>query len=282
MKFKNYSGTLIIILVSIFFVAFLHEPKDTLKDALVGHWTFDEDGEIVADKSEFKSHGELKGKPRKANGIVGKGSLELDGMNDYMEIMENGNIPPQFQNMKKGSIAFWFKANKIPTSISISPLFYYGSATGCDNMKDASNEGLVIEIAHGGIKKKNHGVYFTVFNNPCDFPSLCFDTHSNSHFGNTKGAIKEGEWYHYVAIVGDDFNTGYLNGEEINFRHYNFGGASASQFFNDANKHEKMWIGKGFWNHRKETFLNGSIDDLRIYNAPLSGDDVKKLYQMKN
>ena len=30
-------------------------------------------------------------------------------------------------------------------------------------MLDASNEGLVIEVAHGIIRKESQGVYFTVF-----------------------------------------------------------------------------------------------------------------------
>ena len=43
-----------------------------------------------------------------------------------------------------------------------------------------------------------------------------------------------------------------------------------------------MWIGKGFWDFGKETYFDGFIDDLRIYDTPLSDEQVKTLYEMKN
>ena len=40
--------------------------------------------------------------------------------------------------------------------------------------------------------------------NGCTYPSFCYDSWN---------AIIEGRWYHYVAVVGSNFNTGYLNGQ---------------------------------------------------------------------
>ena len=283
MNLKNYFGIITILFASIVLFAFLPDSKNTLEESLVGHWSFDEEeGNTIIDKSSFESHGEKKGNPKRTIGIVGKGCLEFDGEGDYLEILKDGKTPSQFHNLDKGSISIWFKARTIPNESSICPLFYYGNSNGCENMKDASNEGLVIEIAHGGIRKESKGVYFTVFNNPCELPSFCFDTHSEPHLEDDQGIIKEGEWYHFVAVVGENFNTGYLNGEEINYRHYNFSDADASQFFKKSLKHERMWIGKGFWDHGKETYFDGFIDDLRIYNVPLNTEEVRKLYKMKN
>lgn len=207
--------------------------------------------------------------------------MTLDGKDDYVEILESGKTPSQFHNLKQGSISIWFKARSIPKVTSISPLLYYGNANGCENMLDASNEGLVIEVAHGTIRKESQGVYFTVFNNSCKLPKLCFDTHSEPHLQDTKGIIKRNEWYHFVAVVGKDYNTGYLNGEEINFRHYNFSNANASQFFGGALSHDRMWFGKSFWDYGKETYFDGFIDDVRIYNVPLDVEQVKNLYDMR-
>lgn len=279
---KNYMILITIILASIMSLAYLFGSKKTMEESLVGHWTFDEkEGSTIIDYSKFASHGEIKRNPMRASGIVGKGSLEFDGEDDYIEILENGKTPSQLHNLDKGSISIWFQARNIPIESSILPVFYYGSKNGCDNMKDASNEGLVIEIAHGSIIE-SQGVFFTIFNNPCERPSICFDTHSESHPADLQGMIKEGEWYHFVAVVGENYNTGYLNGEEIVYRHYNFNNANASQFFKNSQKHERMWIGKGFWNYAKETYFDGYIDDLRIYDIPLSSKQVKKLFDMKN
>ncbi len=269
--------------VSVLCLPFLFSSSpgvDQMDASLVGHWSFDED--LTADLSKYESHGTLMGKPKKAQGIVGDGCLELNGKGDYLEITENGKTPMHLQNLEIGSISLWFKARTIPIETSISPLFHYGNANGCENMLDASNEGLMIEVGHGKIRKESQGVYFTVFDNPCKLPTFCFDTHSEPHLQDVDGLIQEGEWYHFVAVVGEDFNTGFLNGKEVDYRYYNFKDASASLFFADALSHDRLWLGKGFWDFGKETFFDGYIDDVRIYNIPLGSDQVKSLYDDRN
>lgn len=283
MNQKKLLGIFTLTLAIVISMAFMLPPKNRMDESLVGHWSFDEkEGNIIIDNSSFNSNGEIKGDPKRADGIVGSACLELDGKGDYIEILENGNTPSHLNKLKKGSISIWFKARNIPVGSNILPVFYYGSKNGCDNMKDASNEGLVIALAHGEIDTESQGVYFTIFNNPCEYPTICFDSEPNENDDDTRGIILEEEWYHFVAVVGKNYNTGYLNGEEILYRSYNFSDAGASQFFKDAQKHERLWIGKGFWDFGKESFFDGLIDDLRIYDFPLSGEEVKKLYAMKN
>jgi len=267
-----------IITFSIFISA---KSLNKLDVALIGHWTFDNNGNLAMDSSPFKSDGILKGSPKQAIGVVGSGSLELNGEDGYIEVLEGSKTPKQFHTLKQGSISIWFKARSIPKETSISPLFHYGNAEGCKNMLDASNEGLAIEVAHGKIRKESQGIYFTVFNNPCELPKVCFDTHSEPHLQDTAGIIEENKWYHFVAVVGNDFNTGYLNGEEVNYRHYNFSDKDASQFFGNALSHDRLWFGKGFWDFGKEVYFNGFIDDLRIYDTPLNAKEIKDLYSMK-
>ena len=289
MRLMNYLEIVIISIVSILLFTCSSKLKNNLKfentmeESLVGHWAFDEEGKNdVIDHSNFKSHGKLRGNPKRGNGIVGKGCLEFDGKGDYLEILENEQIPSHLQSLDKGSISVWFKARNIPVATNILPVFYYGNKNGCENMLDASNEGLIIEIAHGDILKESQGVFFTIFNNSCELPSICYDSHSERHSKNKQGLIKEEEWYHFVAVVGKNYNTGYLNGEEINYRRYNFNNAYAAQFFKNAQKHERLWIGKGFWNFAKETYFDGFIDDLRIYSKALNKEEVKKLYNLTN
>lgn len=274
----------LVALFTLFILTILMSSRsnDNLNDFLVGHWTFDDEENFETDNSPFGAHGEVNGNPRKAAGIVGDGCLELDGDGDFLEVTKNGQTPEHLQTLEFGSVAIWFKARNIPKETSISPLFHYGNSLGCENMKDASNEGMVIEIAHGKIRKESLGVYFTMFNNPCELPTFCFDTHSEPHLEDTKGLIIEGKWYHFVAVVGENYNTGYLNGEEVDFRHYNFNDSSASQFFKNALSHERIWIGKGFWDYAKETYFDGYIDDVRIYSIPLNAKNVKSLYDLRN
>lgn len=266
-----------------------HQPlataeADVQKDPeLVGHWTFDKpESNKVYDQSSYQSHGEIKGNPNYEEGIVGQNSLEFDGQDDHVEILEDGETPSHIQQLGKGSISVWFKARNIPVGERILPVFYYGNKNGCPNMFDASNEGLIIEIAHGSVFPRSKGVFFTIFSNPCDLPSFCYDSHSDVHLSDQQGAIQEGQWYHFVTVVGEDYNTGYLNGKEIDYRQYNFNTASASQFFEDAVKHKRMWVGKGFWDHATDVYFDGYIDDLRIYDQPLSKSEVQRLYNMKD
>ena len=180
MTLKKLSGIFAITLAIVISMAFILPPNNSMDKSLVGHWTFDEkEGNSIIDKSTYKSNGEIKGAPVRADGIVGNGSLELDGKGDYMEILENGKTPTHLKKLKKGSISIWFNARNIPVGSNILPVFYYGSQHGCDNMKDASNEGLVISLAHGEIDTESQGIYFTIFNNPCEYPTICFDSEPN-------------------------------------------------------------------------------------------------------
>lgn len=264
-------------------LAFSFGTGNLKEEPMVGHWSFDEiQDKKVVDNSNYESHGEIEGNPKRSTGIIGERCLEFDGNGDYIEITENGKTPSQFHNLGAGSISVWFKARNIPVGESILPILYYGNENGCSNMFDASNEGLIIEIAHGGVYPNSRGIFYTVFSNPCELPSFCYDSHSDPHLADKQGIIEENKWYHFVVVVGKNYNTGYLNGKEMRFRHYNFNNAGASQFFSSARKHQKMWIGKGFWDHGKVTYFDGFIDDLRIYSRPLKAKEVRSLYKMRH
>jgi hypothetical protein len=169
--------------------------------------------------------------------------------------------------MNTGAISLWFKVYEIPSDFGIAPLFYYGMRDLC-NFYDAANKGLIIELGHAPIFPKNETIFFTVFKNGCNVPSQCFDNVS---------PVTKGKWHHYVAVVGEDYNTGYLDGEELTNRRYFFGNESFNQFFADALAHEKLWLGKGHWDET-EQYFNGVIDEVRIYNKPLSNREVKNIY----
>jgi hypothetical protein len=155
----------------------------------------------------------------------------------------------------------------IPEFHGIAPLFYYGNREACDFF-DAANEGLIIEVGHSPVHFRSKRLYFTIWKNGCTLPSFCFDSNE---------PINEGQWYHFVAVVGEDYNIGYLNGKEMIDRRYNFGTKLHSQFFEDAPNPERMWLGKGHWD-RTEQYLEGAIDELRIYDRPLTAGEIQELH----
>ncbi len=44
--------------------------------------------------------------------------------------------------------------------------------------------------------------------------------------------------------------------------------------------HESFFLGKGFWN-KEVLYFDGIIDDVRIYDKPLSTEEVNRLYHLK-
>ena len=80
-----------------------------------------------------------------------------------------------------------------------------------------------------------------------------------------------------VVVVGQNYNTGYLDGVEMYNRIYNFGNSYYSQFFEDAVVHEKLWLGRAYWDQTNQYF-DGTIDELRIFDRDLTQSEVIELY----
>ena len=237
------------------------------QNGLVAYWSFDEfQAGTFKDLSGEKNHGTAFG-AESIDGVKGE-ALYFDGNGDYATIGNGQHTnPSDFNDLGAGSISLWFRVDHIPLENGIAPIFYYGGLKKCDFF-DAANEGLIIEVGHSPVHYGSKSLYFTIWANGCTFPSFCFDSND---------AIETGKWYHIVIVVGEDYNTGYLNGQEMTNRSYNFGTPGHSQFFEDARKHEVLWLGKGHWD-RTEQFFEGAIDEIRIYNRPLAADEVEELY----
>ncbi|MCF8231000.1 MAG: T9SS type A sorting domain-containing protein [Bacteroidales bacterium] len=237
------------------------------QDGLVSYWSFDNiQSDTIFDYSGNANHGTNYG-GEVVEGMKGN-ALEFDGETDYARIPENGEDPPDIlEDLEYGSISIWFKVDNIPTDYGIAPAFYYGAEEMCDFF-DAANQGMIIELGHSPIYMGSESIFFTIWKNGCTYPSFCFDSDS---------PVSEGEWHHFVAVVGENYNTGYLDGQEMVSRRYSFGNDTFSQFFADAVLHEKLWLGKGYWDETVQYF-DGAIDELRIYEEPLTAEQVQSLY----
>jgi hypothetical protein len=237
------------------------------QNGLIAHWSFDGIVEnIILDNSVNVNHGINYGADI-VPGIKGT-ALSFNGTGDYARIPADGAVPPlNLRDLGEGSISLWFKAYDIPVAYGIAPIFYYGAEAQCDFF-DAANEGLIIELGHSPIHAGSEALYFTIWKNGCTYPSFCFDSGDG---------IERNKWYHVVIVVGGAYNTGFLNGEEMVNRDYNFGSRYDSQFFEDARAHEKLWIGKGHWD-RTTQYFEGLIDEVMIFNRPLSAGEVTALY----
>jgi hypothetical protein len=241
---------------------------------LVAYFTFDENADDIV--SNFK--GTMKGGEIRP-GKVGN-ALYLDGEGDYVELSEEALN--SMGTLKQGTIAFWLNFNSILNKQAVMPIFYTGildKPTSKDNM-------FIIEIGHaagtedfsqdrryppGTPDPENKRIYATWIKDGQE-PFLCSDSEVD---------IVENQWQHFAVVSGEDGNTLYLNGEEVRNRDYNFGHSTDKAFFNDIPVKEIMTIGYGrshTWISPEFVYYKGLLDDFRVYDKPLTAEEIRNLY----
>lgn len=237
-------------------------------EGLVAHYTFDESsGTTASDSSGNSLDGTVYGGASWETGRIGN-ALSFDGINDWVGVPASGEAAPsEINNLAVGSVSLWIKYD------GEAPLLYPIMYVGASPEVSDTNEGVLIEMGHSEIPDltNSEDLFYTVTMAGSAEPIFCYD--SNVH-------ITPEVWNHFVVTVGTNENTGYLNGEEITNRYYNFGDADDSYFYS-AVTGNIMSIGYGrfaFTTPGLFFYYKGLIDDIRIYNRVLSSAEVTELY----
>ena len=227
----------------------------------VAYWSFDEgSGEIAHDLSGNGFHGALLG-ARWAPGVAG-GGVELDGFDDYLVVTDGQGYPDLIGDLEEGSVSVWFRIDRRSPASLLFPVFYLGDGIG-----GSGHSGLILEAGHGSV---DSNVYFTTLEDDGRIPQ-CFDSIFD---------VEPGIWHHFVAVVGPESNTGYLDGVELTDRRYNWGEATDHFFFDDVRDKQVCWIGRGFYTSRPgDHYFDGAIDEIRVYDRALSGAEIAAYYQ---
>jgi hypothetical protein len=225
---------------------------------IVANWNFQA---VHGDHVPSEATGGLNGWNHGAECV--DGAMAFDGMDDYISIRPHRKIA----SLSRGTISVWFKFDSIPYGEqNVQPIFYFGDADG-----GTDNTSVIIEIGHFWDDVKVTALYFTIFGVPGQKPTFCFDSNFD---------LMVDTWYHFVAVVGEDSNTGYLDGIELVNRNYNFGGPNDSVFFENVPNVGACFIGKGYFaNFPNPCYFDGTIDDVRIYREPLDAANVAHLFQ---
>ncbi len=222
----------------------------TLDDGLIGHWSFD--GDKVTDKiydtSEQGNNGYFVGGATTSAKVVGKvgQALKLDGTNDYVEI---GNIG-DYDGLSQMTVSAWVKLdafNQFSSVIHREALGSYSSRWGFSESGPGAggNQAIAAIIANG----------------------------SNS-YGYTGSILSLGDWHHWLYVF-DGTQTG--NSDRLKI--YYDGIPQTLTFANTIPS--TLHSGTGnvrFGPYSENNYLNGSIDDLRIYNRALSANEIEQLY----
>lgn len=242
-----------------------------LSNGLIAHYAFDETSGTTASDSSGNGHaGTVYGASWEA-GQVGN-CLSFDGIDDCVKIPATSEAAPnEIGDISEGSIAVWFKFNG--EAPFLLPILYLGDAPEVSD----STQGLTIELGHEGISDQSENLFYTVTLAGSYEPVFCYDSRID---------LTAEAWYHFVVTVSSTGNTGYLNGEEMTNRRYNFpdddiAGTSESYFLNDVTN-GILSIGYGRFAYittGKFYYFDGLIDDVRIYDRALSSAEALQLYQ---
>lgn len=236
----------------------------TTTSNLVLYYTFDEgSGATINDYSASNIYGTIID----GTWVTGRSghAVYFDGTNDYIQIRGlNQSAPTEIAGLSEGTISIWFKFEDEGGGLFL-PLFYIGPNTD----DTATHAGTIIEIGHTPLRVASREIFYTVTLGNGD-PTLCFDSGYN---------LTAGQWYHYAVTVSSTAgNVGYINGEEIAGRVYNFGNNAMRYFLSDVTGGMfTLGYGRSAINGQFYHF-KGTIDELRVYNKALSAAEIQQIY----
>lgn len=201
----------------------------------------------VLDKSEIGYDGTLHGAPSYVSGLDGS-AMKFDGVDDYVSSRD-------VRVGDRGTIAFWIKVNNnISTSLTKTQGIW---SKYRDDYNDAmiAFKGSDMSGASGGTGaiqvKMESG-------------------NSATYIASTTRSWTSGIWYHIALTWGGGTTRLYVNG--------------AQQASTSSSKSLATWADGDYgraefdsYNLNSPRYLNGSLDDFRIYNTTLSSTQIQAL-----
>jgi arylsulfatase A-like enzyme len=215
----------------------------TLPTGLVGYWRFDENsGLSAADSSGNNNNGSLKNGPTWTAGKM-KNSISLDGIDDYIDAGSNDSF-----DLTDLTIAAWIYSNGVGTQ----------------------PDPIVSHRRHPPAGDANY--QFQILD---DTGTLNFVYKNNTWINaNATTKVAFNQWQQVAVTWSNTANQAnfYINGQPA--------GSVITGVNILPNPLSQLWIGIG-----AETlgqYFNGKIDNLRIYNKPLTTQEVKSIYDFES
>ncbi len=223
-----------------------HLRNTLYDDSLILMYNFDnvsalgENSNVIKDASRYGNDGNVTGAAWSADGRY-DGAYYFDGVNDYIL---TDTIPIEDGSL---SVAFWIRLNSTPT----------GTAKGVFATHDYS--------------ATSQGFYIWVNSNPY---IQAIAKGSGATVNRAPSALMSiGTWYHYVITYAPNSTTGlrfYRNGAHI----ANYSTENLTHISNTL-----PYIIGMRQNTETITAMNGSIDEVRVYNRSISSEEVEFLYR---
>jgi hypothetical protein len=243
--------------------SFGSSPYDTLTDGLVGWWRMDESSansctggsNDSCDSSGNQLDAAWQNNTTYTTGKYGNG-VTLDGTDDYLSVSDPGtNSALDFGTNGSITISAWIKPTSLPTSGNFASILTKGQTTGTTDFNYVAQY-----YSTGSLE-------------------FCVGESADSTWGcsNTNETpVTAGVWQHVVYTF--TFGQGssmkfYYNGQELTLNESGLGGISPDV------SNEALWIGADDYDGGSpDEEVNGTLDDVRIYNRALSPREVEQLY----
>jgi hypothetical protein len=224
--------------------------KATADSGLLAHWLLDEkSGTAAADASRKGAHATLHGATW-APGKIG-GAVYLNGQDAYVDY----GAAPRFQFADQAGFTF---AGWVKTTANYGPIV---------SQRAGSNENPVIDIMVG-------------YDGGSDEPGRLMalvrdDNHKEGYARVTGGAVNDGQWHHFALVRIGTTITLYLDGA---VQGSSTSAAAGGPITTDLHTFgsERFWI-KADSPKAGLRYLQGWIDDMRIYGRSLSAAEITAL-----
>lgn len=211
-----------------------------INEGLVGYWSFD--FENAEDESGNNHHGIIY-EAILVDGISGK-AMNFDGIDDYI------SLPDFTSSLDIGSVTAWVQ------TMSEAQMVVYGEGTAT-----TIKPYILLGKYDGGQMWFARDIYGM----------------DSNYYGYTEVDMNDGEWHHAVWISEGSGNNNrfYFDGNEITLN-WQYEQNPYGIWFDDQPTNTNA-IGK-LDRDIAQRHWDGLIDEVRIYDRVLSGDDVKELY----
>ena len=232
---------LAVLLVCIF-ASFSNVVAEKAETGLVGHWSFDDvDGKIVKDSSGSGNDGTLMETAKVVKGGILGRALSMDGKG-YVEVPSHTSLENQ-----EFTISFWMKT---------------------DDHTAKMNGGISKGLVFGDPTSYEYEIFITD-----DICRLSISNGTQHSLSSALDRINDNNWHLWTAVVGPKSMKLYRDGIQRRGSQARVcRGDPSKKLIIDYSKHYAFYIGGSRFQ------LKGLIDEVRIYNRALTGEEIKKYY----
>ena len=256
------------------------DAENIVTDGLVSYWTFDHEDIIVNTVKDVwgENNATIVGTPTIVNGHL-KDALKFDGIKDYVNLTTLGDFGAK---LGFSTVEVWVKTDYKETWTTI----FKTISLGCDN------GGIMVwgmDINRTSNDKRD------IFAPQFIFGEDGIQLYLASLFKNKNGCslsfltggfpISDGEWHHLVYTTKPVDENGAEWTERALFidgtlnRISEFNPIVPKAQYKYVPFSEPVYLGAGNNRGRAEGFFNGIIDEVRIYDRPLTEAEIMRNYR---